>query len=241
MTELSIVIPCYNEENRIIKALNRISDYIDRRGIKTEIIIVDDGSKDQTVNKVKNFNTNIPLKIHSFFKNRGKGAAVKWGMLKARGKLILFSDADLSTPIEEYEKLEKEITQKEYDIAIGSRGLAGSEKIVPQNFFRDKMGKLFGLLVRIMLLPGIRDSQCGFKLFKREVAKDVFSCQTVCGFGFDPEILFISQKKGYKIKEVPIVWKNSFETKLSPFKDSVFIGYELIKIKIKNLLGHYNC
>ncbi len=238
--KLSIVIPCYNEKNRIIKTLNKINNYIVTRGLKTEIIVVDDGSQDNTVDKVKNFSAGVPLKTICFLNNRGKGSAVKRGMLEATGEFILFTDADLSTPIEEYEKLEKYVKKGEYDIAIGSRGLPDSQKLVAQNFFRDKIGKIFGKLVQLILLPEIKDSQCGFKLFKREAIKDIFCRQTVDGFGFDLEVLVIARKMGYNIKEVPILWENSFESKLSPVKDAFFIGYELFKIKVKEILGHYS-
>lgn len=240
MIDLSIIIPCYNEANRIKSTLCSIRDYCKTRNLEVEIIIVDDGSNDNTLEKINKLDMDILIRVISFFKNQGKGAAVKRGMLEASGRLVLFTDADLSTPIEEYEKLERAIKCENYDIAIGSRGLPESKKVVAQNFFRDKMGKLFGKLVSFLLLPDIKDSQCGFKLFKKNIIKDIFIWQTILGFGFDPEILLIAKKQDFKIKEIPVLWRNSFESKLSPFRDTFFIGFELFKVKVKDILGHYS-
>ncbi|MBN2406600.1 MAG: glycosyltransferase family 2 protein [Elusimicrobia bacterium] len=237
--ELSIVIPCYNESKRIGATLRTIDAFLHEKGIVSEIIAVDDGSSDNTVEVLRKTDIGTPVKIISFKENQGKGAAVKRGMFAASGSLVLFSDADLSTPIDEYLRLKDALLSGNYHIAIASRGLPGSNKEVPQGFFRDRMGKLFGYMVGFILLPGIHDSQCGFKLFKKECIHDIFTWQTILGFGFDPEILYIARKQGYKIIEVPVTWRNNFDTKLHPLIDTFFIGFELFKIKVKVLLKHY--
>lgn len=239
---ISIVIPIYNEEKRIRNTVSSIIKYFEKRGTKYEIIIVDDGSKDDSLSIIKDVCRGKDLTLHFLHntKNMGKGFSVKRGVLFARGDIILFTDADLSVPIEEYEKLEKAIIEDKYDIAFGSRGLKESRKLVPQGFLRDRLGKLFGVFVRHILLPDVMDSQCGFKAFSRQAAHFIFYWQTIYKFGFDPEILYIAKCHNLKYKEVPIQWKNDFDSKLNPFTDTFFIGFELIKIKLKSLLRHYS-
>jgi len=229
--EISIIIPAYNEEKRILKTLKKIYEYLKNKKCDFEIIVVDDGSKDKTVNVVSNFaDGKKEVKILKHEKNMGKGAAVKTGVLSASGDLVLFTDADLSTPIEEIEKLKKSI-EIGYDISIGSRGLKESKIIIPQPWHRRIIGKIFPLLVRILVINDFKDTQCGFKLFKKGVAKKIFEELKTDGFAFDVEVLAKGKKYGYKIDEVPVVWYNSPRSSVKIFKDSFRMFISLLKIK----------
>jgi dolichyl-phosphate beta-glucosyltransferase len=229
--EISIVIPAYNEEKRIGKTLKKVYEYFKEKKIEFEIIVVDDGSNDKTVEIVENFSFDKKeIRILKHEKNMGKGAAVKTGILNAKGELILFTDADLSTPIEEFEKLKNEI-ENGYDIAIGSRGLKDSKIVIPQPFYRRIIGRIFPLLVRLLVINDFKDTQCGFKLFKKEVGKKIFSQLKTNGFAFDVEVLARGKKENFKIAEVGVVWYNSPESKVSVLKAPVKMFLELNKIK----------
>ncbi len=228
---LSIVIPTYNEERRIEGTIDSINSYLSKQSYTFEIIIVDDGSKHPLQDIIDQRYRNQPnIRFIRNPKNTGKGFAVMLGVLNARGKNILFSDADLSTPIEEVEKLLYHF-EKGYHISIGSRGLADSKIEVHQGWPRETMGKLFNILVQILLLKGLTDTQCGFKCFKRDVAHLLFSRQKIYGFCFDVEILFLAKKSGYRIREVPIRWKNSVPSKLNPLWHSLEMLLDLLKIR----------
>ncbi len=226
---LSVVIPAYNEENRLEKTLGKIRDYLSSAGYSFEIIVIDDGSKDKTALIIEKFNNIILLKNE---KNYGKGYSVKRGMLKALFDYVLFTDADLSTPIEEVEKLLYHL-KNNTDIAIGSRALKESKIVSHQKKVREGAGKLFNVLVRCLLLPGIYDTQCGFKCFKKEVAKDIFSKTKIGGFSFDVEALYIAKKLGYNIKEVPVVWENSLPSRVNILKHPLQMILELVIIKYR--------
>jgi dolichyl-phosphate beta-glucosyltransferase len=232
---LSVIIPAYNEERRMKDTLLKINDYLSSQEFSSEVVIVNDGSADNTLKVTKETlkNTSLTSHILSRKRNRGKGYSVKEGVLQANGEFILFSDADLSTPFEELEKLIPWI-DKDYDIVIGSRGLKDSDIQIHQSWLRETSGKIYNVLVQFLLIRGIKDTQCGFKLFKRDVALDVFNRQRIEGFSFDVEILFLAKRLGYKIKEVPIVWKNSRPSKVRmpvvPFK----MLWELIKIRMRS-------
>lgn len=231
----SIIIPTYNEEKRISKTIKKILEFLENKK-DFELIVVNDGSKDKTSQVVTSFkDTNI--RLLEFSPNHGKGFAVKQGMLNAKGEIILFSDADLSTPIEEFDKLLKYI--KNFDIVIGSRSIKGANVVKHQPFYRELMGKIFNKIVRLFTIKGIIDTQCGFKMFTQKAAKDVFSRTKINGFGFDVEALFIARKLGYKIKEVPITWINDEQTKISPIKDSLKMFIEVLKVRINYWKGYY--
>ncbi|MCM8787322.1 MAG: glycosyltransferase family 2 protein [Candidatus Omnitrophica bacterium] len=228
---LSLVIPAYNEEKRLAVTLEKISTYLDRKEIDYEVIIVDDGSVDKTSqvalsSKLAKQNKLILLKNEE---NKGKGYSVKRGILKAKGEYILFSDADLSTPIEELAKLFFYINN--YNIVIGSRAKKESKIIVHQPFYREIAGKIFNLFVQIFILKGICDTQCGFKLFKTDCAKKIARYLKTSGFVFDVEMLYLAKKFGYNIKEVGIIWSNSCESKVNILKDFSKIFKDLISIK----------
>jgi dolichyl-phosphate beta-glucosyltransferase len=228
---LSVIIPAYNEEKRLPKTLEKIHDYLSKKDFDYEVIVVDDGSRDLTVKVAEEFKANHPkLRIVKNPGNMGKGFAVRNGMLNGHGKYLLFTDSDLSTPIEEFEGFLPEL-EKGYDIVIGSRSLKESDIKIRQPIHRVFMGKVFNLIVRTMFWTNIKDTQCGFKCFSRQVAQAVFPKQQVWGFGFDVEVLFLARKLGYKILEFPVEWSDSPDTRVSPIKDSVMMFLELLKIR----------
>lgn len=239
--DLSVVIPAYNEENRIKNTLLSIHDYTSNNKINAEIIVVSDGSKDKTVDIVKSYQNRIPnLKVTDLGKNCGKGAAVKQGVIESRGKLILFTDADNSTPIEEFGKLQRNLQENNAQIAIGSRYLNDSSVKIKQPKYRIFIGRAGNILIRIFLIDGIRDTQCGFKLFTSEAAKNIFQFQKVTRFGFDMEALVVGSRLGYKIIEVPVSWFNSAESRVRPIKDAIVTLKDLIYIKLNLWSGRYN-
>jgi len=227
---LSIIIPAYNEENRIGNSLKLILRYLSKQDYNFEIIVVDDGSSDRTIEKVKEIDSSGKIKILKNEINKGKGYSIKKGMLEAMGEYQLFSDADLSTPIEELEKFWKYLNEG-YDIVIGSRALKDSILEVRQPFYREFMGRAFNFIVRFILGFKIKDTQCGFKIFKKEVAKHIFSIQKIKGWSFDVEILYIASKLDYKIKEVPVRWINSPSSKVNPLKDALRMFFDVSRLK----------
>ena len=238
MIEISVIIPAYNEEKRVSKTLHAIKAYLEDK-FSYEIIVVDDGSTDGTVEVCqKFFHINGCGKVLKNDHNCGKGYSVRRGMLEAKGKLMLFSDADMSTPIGEIEKLMCEI-DKGYDIAIGSRSISGSDIKLHQPFYRESMGKVFNFFVQMIAVKGIIDTQCGFKLFTDKAVRDIFPGQYNDGFSFDVEVLFIARKLGYSIKEVPITWINSPASRVHPVVDSIRMLLDLFCIRIRDLRGGY--
>ncbi len=228
---LSVVIPVYNEENRISKSLIEITKYLNGKKFDYEIIIVDDGSKDNTLRSIIKTN-NRKIKIISHHKNRGKGYAVKTGVLAARGDLIFMCDADLSMPITE---LDKFLKHKE-DIVIGSRALKQSE--VKTGFIKKILGRIGHGIISLLIIKNIKDTQCGFKLFKKD-CKKIFEKQTIDRWGFDFEILFLARKLGFGIKEIPIKWTNSHgsKVKMSDYPKTLL---EVLKIRLNDIRGVYD-
>lgn len=218
---LSIVIPAYNEEKRLPQTLKRIVEYVRCKGFECEIIVVDDGSSDATGKVAVSVARSLSfpnLRAIKYQPNMGKGYAVNRGIFSSIGRFVLFTDADLSTPIEELEKLLPPLMNGYCDIAIASRALAKSELPIRQPLFRELMGRAFNVVVQMLLLPGIRDTQCGFKCFTRKAAHEVFARQRTFGFAFDVEILYIARKLGYRILELPVRWYHSPETKVKVLK-----------------------
>jgi dolichyl-phosphate beta-glucosyltransferase len=230
---ISVVIPAYNEEARLAVTLQKIHSYLNKKNFAYEVIVVDDGSSDRTkeIAIASTLHQTGKLKILANINNRGKGFSVKKGILAARGDLILFSDADLSTPIEEIEKLFKAL-EAGYDIAIGSRSIKGAEVKRHQPFYREYMGRFFNILVQLFVLRGIVDTQCGFKLFKANAARDIASNMKLEHFAFDVEMLYLALKKGYKVKEAPVVWVNFPESRVNPVRDSTRMFLDLLSIKM---------
>jgi len=229
---LSVVIPAYNEEERIGRTLQNIRQYLARQDYASEVIVVDDGSRDQTADKAAEA---LRAMKNGFLISRrlnvGKGYSVKEGILRSRGDLVLFSDADLSTPIEELENFLPWM-RAGYDVVIGSRGLPESDIQVRQNYVRELMGKTFNRFVRLFLMTGIPDTQCGFKLFGGAVAREIFRRARTAGFSFDVEVLYLCLRSGYRIKQVPVCWRNSPPSRVRILKSSVQMLWELIKIRL---------
>ena len=237
---LSIVIPAYNEEKRIGRTLEEIMGYLKTKDYECEIIVVDDGSTDSTREMIRRFEgLDSRLRVIENKIGKGKGYSVRRGMLEARGKFALFSDADLSTPIEEIEKLIYWL-EKDYDIAIGSRDLPDSQVEIHQSFLREGMGKIFNKIMNLIVFTGLKDTQCGFKCFKRYVVNEVFSKQRINGFAFDVEIIQIAMQHGFRIKEVPVRWLNSPYSKVSVVRDPALMLYDLFRIKFNDFTKRYN-
>ncbi|MBI5102924.1 MAG: glycosyltransferase family 2 protein [Nitrospirae bacterium] len=237
---LSVVIPTFNEELRIPGTIEKMSAYLDGMDLDYEIIVVDDGSSDGTVRLLGELGKRFSgLRLLTLGENTGKGAAVRKGVLASRGSLVLMSDADMSTPIEEIERL-LPYMRDGIDIALGSRGLRESDLEIRQPWYREWMGKTFNLLVRGLGIRGIKDTQCGFKLFKGDIARRLFAQSSINGFSFDVEILFIAAREDCSVKEVPIRWLNSPASKVNILWDPVVMLIELLRIKLDWHLGKYD-
>ncbi len=205
---LSIVIPAYNEASRLSCTLQTVRDYLKERFERFEIIVVNDGSADETQAIASDYAQNAPdIRVLGYNVNRGKGYAVRTGMLAAEGDAVLFSDADLATPIEETERLLKHLSDG-YDIVIASRAVPGAELVVHQPFYREMGGRVFNRIVQFFLVPGIWDTQCGFKLFRKDVVLPVFGICEDESFAFDLEVLYVARKLGFSIAEVPVRWRH---------------------------------
>lgn len=235
---LSIVMPAYNEEKRIKDPLRKIVGYLSSKGYDWEIILVDDGSIDRTSETAVKVVDDERLRIIKNETNRGKGYSVRTGVLASKGDLILMTDADLSTPIEELEKMLPWL-ENGYDIVIGSRALQRSLIEVPQPWYRSVMGRVFNFLVQKITLKGFKDTQCGFKCFTKGAAAQIFALQRIDGFAFDVEVLLIAAKLGFKIKEVPVRWVNSPQSSVNIFTGSASMFYELLKIRFFDWRGYY--
>lgn len=230
---LSIVIAAFNEENRIGNTLSRIGEFLAAKGMEHEIIVVDDGSRDATKERVTALQSAIPnLSVIRYEANSGKGYALRTGVLASRGEMVLVSDADLSTPIEELEKLAPPILAGECKITIGSRALALSELVRKQPWWRRGMGRIFNRIVRLLVLDGYSDTQCGFKAFAGEVAREVFGEARVNRFAYDVEILLLARRKGHRVLEMPITWINSPDSRVHPIADSLQMLWDLCRIRL---------
>jgi dolichyl-phosphate beta-glucosyltransferase len=228
---LSVIIPAYNEEKRLPKTLREINEYLKKQNFESEIIVVSDGSTDRTCEVVENLKSEIKnLKLICEKINRGKGYGVKIGMLQAKGKLRLFTDADNSTPIKEIEKFLPEF-EKGTDVVIASREIKGAILDPPQSLFRRFVGEVFKYLRKIIVgLWEIEDSQCGFKCFRGELVDKIFQKCEIERFAFDAEILLIAKKMGFKIKEIPVYWRNDPKSKVK-FKSMIKMLIDLFKIR----------
>jgi len=236
--ELSIIIPAYNEESRLPATLERIAAYIGSSARETEVIVVDDGSKDGTAAVAEYFQVKIPsLRVISNGVNRGKGFSVRHGIQEARGRIALFTDADLSAPIEEADKLLAALDKN--DIAIGSRALDRSLISVHESPFREFAGIIFNKIVKFILWLPFVDTQCGFKAFVREKCGIIFNQQTIERFGFDPELLYLARHHGLRAVEIPVRWGHSPATKVSMLRDSLQMFLDVFTIRWNGLRGRY--
>lgn len=232
--DLSVVIPAFNEARRLPRTLESLRAYLESAKRSYEIVIVDDGSHDET-SRVATEAGAILLKNEG---NRGKGYSVRRGMLAAQGVRRLMTDADLSTPIEELPRLSSLLDQG-YDVAIGSRAVPGASIEVRQGPFREGMGRVFNRLVQLFVLPGLHDTQCGFKLFTAEAAIDGFSSALLDGFCFDVEVLFIVKRRGRRIAEIPVVWRNDAATRVSTIQGGLAFA-DVLRIRLNDALGRYD-
>jgi dolichyl-phosphate beta-glucosyltransferase len=236
--DLSIVIPSYNEEKRLPATLQRIAAYLKASGRKAEVIVVDDGSTDQTVKVAESFQGQMEnLRIVSNGRNRGKGFSVRHGSMEAHGEIVLFTDADLSAPIEEADKLLAKMD--EYDVAIGSRAVNRALIEVHESRFREFAGIVFNKIVRIILRLPFVDTQCGFKAFRREKCEIIFEQQTIERFGFDPELLYLARHHGLRTVEVAVRWAHSPATKISMWRDSLQMFLDVLIIRWNAICGRY--
>lgn len=232
--ELSVVVPAYNEELRLPPTLIEMIDYLDARRRGYEIIVVDDGSTDGTSGVVGRFEKIRPqVRLIKLARNCGKGHAVRTGMLNAKGKMVLFADADGSTRFQDLELLEREISSGA-GVAFGSRALASQSTRVKAIWYRKIIGRVFNFFVNTLLLPGVKDTQCGFKMFSREVAESLFSKQTIDGFNFDVEVLYLARKSGVKSIEVPVNWRSMPGSKVNLALDSAKMLLGLFVIRWKH-------
>jgi len=238
--DLSIVIPAYNEELRLPATLDRIAAYLKTSGREAEVLVVDDGSKDRTAAVAESFRDRIPsLRVVPNGVNRGKGYSVRHGVQEARSPFVLFTDADLSAPIEEAEKLIDALKSNNCDVAIGSRAVDRSLITVHESPFREFAGIIFNKIVRIILWLPFVDTQCGFKAFRRERCGIIFEQQTIERFGFDPELLYLARHHGLRAVEIPVRWGHSPATKVSMLRDSFQMFLDVFVIRWNSLLRRY--
>jgi dolichyl-phosphate beta-glucosyltransferase len=234
---ISLIVPSFNEEERLPASLAKLLAYLDESGHDAEIVVVDDGSTDGTAAIVEN-ESDQRVRLLKNPGNRGKGYSVRHGMLEARGAIRIFTDADLSTPVEEVDAALK-LHGEGYDVAAGSRSLAESNVEIRQPWYRQTMGRTFNLFVRMILLRGFVDTQCGFKSFTAEAAERVFASARIDGFAFDVEILLLARRLGMRIIEFPVRWLNSPDSKVNPLTHSSRMFMDLLRIRFDMVRGAY--
>lgn len=235
---LSIIIPVYNEERRLPGTLEEVLKFLSTQPYPAEVIVVDNGSQDRTLAIAREYANIQPLLTVLHIPQRGKGSAVKQGMLAARGDYRFMCDADFSMPASEIERfLPPKLT--DFDIAIASREAPGAKRY-NEPHYRHFIGRIFNGLIRLIALPGLHDTQCGFKCFRAEVAEDIFPLQTIPGWAFDVELLFIARKRGYRIVELPVPWYFNPESKIHVIRDATRMALDLLKIRLNAWRGIYD-
>lgn len=238
--QYSIVIPVFNEQARIGATLSRVIECVQERGWQAEILVVNDGSHDQTAQIVLAAAEQYPnLRLIENPGNRGKGYAVRNGILQARGSIVMFTDADLSAPMEEAERLFAAIANGA-DVAIGSRWLDRSRQTLQQPIYRRFFGRCFNWLTRLVMNLPLADTQCGFKAFRSQAAKAIFIRQRIERWGFDPEILYIALRLGMNVKEVAVTWGHDERSRISYLRDGLKMLEELVRVRLYSLAGHYD-
>ena len=237
--QLSVVIPAFEEAARLGPTLERVRTYLAARPFESEVLVVVDGGRDGTLGLVRNLARAWPaLRVLDNGVNRGKGYSVRRGMLAARGRYLLFSDADLSTPIAEVERLVAALDAGA-DVAIGSRALVDSDVRVRQAWWRQSMGRVFNRFVRLVAVPDLRDTQCGFKCFRRDAAQRIFARQRIARFSFDVELLWIARTLGYRVAELPVTWINHPSSRVHPLSDSCRMLVDLMCLRFNDWRGAY--
>jgi glycosyltransferase involved in cell wall biosynthesis len=238
--QLSIVIPAYNESARIERTLERVMSCVESEGWDAEVLVVDDGSRDSTPEIIQRWMQRHP-RLHLIRNegNRGKGYSVRNGLLQASGEIVMFTDADLSAPMEEAERLIAAIHDGA-DVAIGSRWLEKTRQTIHQPLYRRFFGRCFNWVTRLVMGLPFKDTQCGFKAFKRPAAQIIFRLQRIERWGFDPEILFIARKLGYDIREVPVTWGHDERSRMSYLKDGMKMLEEMAVIRANSIAGRYD-
>jgi len=240
---LTIVIPAYNEEKRLPGTLEKISRFLGEQPYTSEVLVVENGSTDRTSDVVRSFAEkvaeNSPFVLELLHSDQGKGAAVKTGMLVGKGEHLFICDADLSMPIEEISKfLPPLLSVDSFDVAIASREIAGAVRHNEPGY-RHLMGRVFNLIVRTLIIPGVEDTQCGFKLFTRAAADEIFPYQTISGWGFDPEVLYIANVRKLRVVEVPINWYYMADSRVSPVRDTIKMLREVFRVRKNGRRGIY--
>lgn len=236
----SIIIPAYNESQRISASLDKILAYVAEQQWGAEVIVVNDGSRDNTAELVREYAKTHPMvRLIENPGNRGKGYTVRNGMMQAHGDILLFTDADLSSPIEESQKLFAAIARGA-DVTFGSRWLQAELQTERQPLYRQVFGRIFNLLLRIVLGLKYKDTQCGFKAFTRKAAHQIFARQMIDRWGFDPEILFLAEKFGYKVAEVPVEWAHDNRSKINPVTDGAKMFAEMLRVRWADMTGKYD-
>lgn len=234
---MTIIIPAYNEEHRLPRSLDKIVAFIDEQVDEFEVLIVENGSRDRTTEVAEAYAARYPY-IHVLHSEKGKGAAVRVGMLAGRGRYLFMCDSDLSMPITEVSKfLPPQLAG--YDVAIASREGPGAHRY-GEPAYRHLMGRVFNLIIRVLAIPHLQDTQCGFKSFRCEVAQEVFSCLTMTGWSFDVEALFIALRRGYRVIPMPVDWYFNADSRVNPLHDTWRMFRDVVKIRLRGMRGAYD-
>ncbi len=234
---ISLVVPAYNEQGRLPATMKKLREYLTRQSFSYEVLVVDDGSHDGTAALVEEAMADFPGLRLLREPHRGKGHAVRQGMLAAEGRYVMFCDADFSMPVEEVPRF-PEAMRESYDIAIASREVKGARRIGEPKH-RHLMGRVFNLIVRVLAVRGLQDTQCGFKCFSRESAQKIFRMQVIDGFGFDVEVLYIARKLGIAITEVPVSWYYSPSSRVDPVRDTLRMFNDVLQVRSNDRRGLY--
>lgn len=237
---LSIVVPAYNEEERLVLSLGKMGSYLDAAAIDAEILVVDDGSKDRTAELATKALAGRRGRVVANGENRGKGYSVRHGVLEAHGRFVLVTDADLSTSIEDHAKLAAVMRDRDVDVVIGSRALPDSNVEIRQNWLRQTMGRSFNVIIRSLTGLPFRDTQCGFKLLDRERVKPLVEKMVVDGFAFDVELLFLCARFGLSVADVPVTWRNATGSKVSIVGDPLVMIADVLRVRWRFRRGLYN-
>ena len=235
--QLSLIIPAYNEASRLPESLEAIAQFVEAQDYAVEVLVVDNNSSDATAEIAERFAAGHCYARVLYEPRQGKGAAVRTGMLAGRGEYLFICDADLSMPIHEVAKFMPP-QRNGYDIAIASRELPESRR-VGEPEYRHLMGRVFNFIVRVLAIPRVQDTQCGFKVFRRDVAREIFPLQTIDGWAFDVEVLYIALQRGYKLLEVPITWYYKPQSRVHPFRDSISMLREVVRVRLNGWRGRY--